>query len=508
MSKMQTEAPHKDLQQPSRDQSSSTSSNETTTSETAVLHSNTNLPDNEVLLKTAIATVASASHVHAEASILFDEGPQKSFITEHLAEELQLTRETTETIYLAAFGSTVSKVQQVDIATVHVTAENRQMIKVRVLVVPTISTPINNRTQHVSELPYLHGLRLAHPGTSDSTYFTESRSMMSNAGMNLRAWTSNSEALRTQADLGKALDSDVNVRILGLRWDPTKDEMSFAERNIPILEVVTERTILRYSSQIYDPLGPLSPVTVRAKILLQDLWTDKYDWNTPLPDQICETWNQLAWSFNKVTESKFARQYLASTCHCSETSLHIFIDASVKSYGAAEYLCDQTQARFVMAMKRVAPLKSLTLLQLELMAALVGARLSSHILETLPTLNVTFWSDSQIVLHWLTTTKALKRFVLSRVEEIKQQTSRLSWRYYPTDDNPADLLNVEYQHRPTLEINYGTADLPGFPTEKNGPPGSLVSQHYRCHLNMQMISRRRRQPFRAYNVLRSQAFTE
>ena len=143
---------------------------------------------------------------------------------------------------------------------------------------------------------------------------------MSNAGMNLRAWTSNSEALRTQADLDGTQDSDVNVRILGLRWDPTKD-MSFAERNIPILEVVTKRTILRYSSQIYDPLGLLSPVTVRAKILLQELWTDKYDWDTPLPDHICETWNQLAWSFNKVTETKFARQYLPSTSHGSETSV-------------------------------------------------------------------------------------------------------------------------------------------------------------------------------------------
>ena len=27
-------------------------------------------------------------------------------------------------------------------------------------------------------------------------------------------------------------------------------------------------------------------------------------------------------------------------------------------------------------------------------------------------------------------------------------------------------LHVEYQHRPTLEINYGTPDLPGFPREK------------------------------------------
>ena len=218
---------------------------------------------------------------------------------------------------------------------------------------------------------YVDNVLLSFENESDLLqYFTKSRSLMSNAGMNLRAWTSNSEALRTQADFDEALDSDVNVRILGLRWDPTKDEMSFAEGTIPILEVVTKRTILRYSSQIYDPLGLLSPVTVRAKILLQELWTDKYDWDTPLPDHICETWNQLAWSLNKVTETKFARQYLPSTSHGSETSLHVFVDASVKFYGVAAYLCDQTQARLIMAKNRVAPLKSLTLPQLELMAAL------------------------------------------------------------------------------------------------------------------------------------------
>ena len=74
------------------------------------------------------------------------------------------------------------------------------------------------------------------------------------------------------------------------------------------------------------------------------------------------------------------------------------------------------------------------------MAALVGARLASHLQLTISTSNVTFWSDSQIVLHWLTTTKPLKCFVRNNVEEINELTDRLPWRYCPTDDNPADLL--------------------------------------------------------------------
>ena len=58
-------------------QNKSSSSNETTSSETAVLHSYTRLPDKGVLLKTAIATVSSAGHVQTETNILFDEGAQK-----------------------------------------------------------------------------------------------------------------------------------------------------------------------------------------------------------------------------------------------------------------------------------------------------------------------------------------------------------------------------------------------------------------------------------------------
>ena len=185
------------------------------------------------------------------------------------------------------------------------------------------------------------------------TYFTESRSLMSSAGMNLRSWTSNSETLRSRAKEENVLDTDEVIKKLGMRWNPVKDEMSFAERNIPILDVVTKRTILKYSSQIYDPLGLLSPVSVSAKILLQELWKAKYDWDTALPDHICETWNQLAESLNRATHVKFSRQFLPSVN--SGTSLHIFVDASIKSYGAAAYICDQSQSKLVMAKNRVAP---------------------------------------------------------------------------------------------------------------------------------------------------------
>ncbi|XP_028394462.1 uncharacterized protein LOC114518655 [Dendronephthya gigantea] len=94
----------------------------------------------------------------------------------------------------------------------------------------------------------------------------------------------------------------------------------------------------------------------------------------------------------------------------------------------------------VMSKSRVAPLKKLTLPQLELMAAVTGARLASYLSCHLKLTETVFWSDSQIVLHWLFSQKELKSFIKNRVKEIHQLTNNATWNYCPTSDNPADLL--------------------------------------------------------------------
>ena len=103
--------------------------------------------------------------------------------------------------------------------------------------------------------------------------------------------------------------------------------------------------------------------------------------------------------------------------------LHVFADASPKVNGAVSYITSGNQCSLVMAKSRVGPLKKLTLPQLELMAALTGARLASFVSQALksrcPNLKVKLWSDSEIVLHWLSSSKPLKQFVANRTNEIK-----------------------------------------------------------------------------------------
>ena len=122
-----------------------------------------------------------------------------------------------------------------------------------------------------------------------------------------------------------------------------------------------------------------------------------------------------------------------------EFTLHVFVDASQRAYGASAYICKGTHSTIVMAKNRVAPLKDITLPKLELMTAVIGTRIATQLIRNLEINRVIFWSDSQIVLHWISSTKQKGKFVKNRVSEIKESTRNYQWKYVPTESNPADL---------------------------------------------------------------------
>ena len=76
------------------------------------------------------------------------------------------------------------------------------------------------------------------------------------------------------------------------------------------------------------------------------------------------------------------------------------------------------------------------------MAAVIASRVVKFVSDALQLQNTPtyYWGDSQIVLHWLKSTKRLPPFVQHRMAEIRASTAGSTWNFCPTTDNPADLL--------------------------------------------------------------------
>ena len=106
--------------------------------------------------------------------------------------------------------------------------------------------------------------------------------MMAEAKFNLRSWVSNSPLLQNQTATDGVLDTDNGItNILGLRWDSRADTSTLASKEVQIPQdtIITKREILRESSKVYDRLGFITPVSIRAKILMQDIWQLNVDWD-------------------------------------------------------------------------------------------------------------------------------------------------------------------------------------------------------------------------------------
>lgn len=118
--------------------------------------------NSQTILKTATAKVTSGETVMA-TNILFDEGSQRSFITEELAENLNLKCTGIETLTIAAFGGN-EMMQTLKTSTLYLIADSGEKIQIHVLVVvvPCIAAKIHKHHVPIKNLPHLKHLKLAH----------------------------------------------------------------------------------------------------------------------------------------------------------------------------------------------------------------------------------------------------------------------------------------------------------------------------------------------------------
>jgi hypothetical protein len=266
--------------------------------------------------------------------------------------------------------------------------------------------------------------------------------------MNIQEFCSNSATLMDYIPKNDKVQQ-TDVKVLGLKWDSTQDDTL---RLVPSSKLnagcVTKRSILQGIASIFDPLGFFQPMLLPAKLLLQQLWELKYEWDDPVDDAISAKWYQMKAMLAVIFNTRLPR-FIGSVC--SSCTLAVFSDASDKAYSAVVYLrCPETdgwKSNLLFAKTRLAPAAKkgdrITLPRLELMGLVIAARAAKFCRDGLRRqLKVDFFVDSECVLQWLRSRGYLKRFVANRVTEIKA-TTNCEYHYVSTNDNPADFSTRE-----------------------------------------------------------------
>jgi len=127
---------------------------------------------------------------------------------------------------------------------------------------------------------------------SAAKYYRQARDIMSKAKFNLRSWASNNQHIKTVAQHDNVADDKTEVNVLGLQWDTSHDMLKAFPKQFSSIksDLATKREVLRDISQTFDPLGILAPVTIRAKLFMQDLWKEGIDWDEPLTTDLRTRW--------------------------------------------------------------------------------------------------------------------------------------------------------------------------------------------------------------------------
>lgn len=300
------------------------------------------------------------------------------------------------------------------------------------------------------------GLCGAHDRDTLINLHSQLTTLLNKHGFQLHKYCSNDEIfLQAVGEQPTSMSYDINPddtpnKVLGLKWNPTTDNLCISVPEKIESGPVTKRKILSIVAQCYDPLGLINAIIVKGKILIQKLWIKKLDWDTVITDpDILTEFNNFVNNLPLLATLKIPRFYFENK-NISKIELHGFADASLSCYGCCIYFRaiydDGTISSTLISSKsRIAPVKSITLPRLELCAMLLLSKLVHkmiYIFKKLSFHSVNLWTDSQVALCWCKGHPSRWTvFVAHRVSQIQALTNNYTWRHVRSADNAADIVS-------------------------------------------------------------------
>lgn len=99
----------------------------------------------------------------------------------------------------------------------------------------------------------------------------------------VKKWASNTNELLENVPIEDraltiplSIDPDKTIKTLGILWNSTSDSLNF-NFHYDTEEPLTKRFVLSNIARLFDPMGLLAPITVKAKLFMKRIWASQCD---------------------------------------------------------------------------------------------------------------------------------------------------------------------------------------------------------------------------------------
>ena len=225
--------------------------------------------------------------------------------------------------------------------------------------------------------------------------YKQAKSIMLQGGFNLRKWMSNdkillneirsmeneaievstvdmrSEAVReddqtySEYAIGSPT-SDKYSKVLGVNWDSDSDKLLYEISHIIQFASslpVTKRSVLKVAAKLFDPMGCITALTINFKILFQQLYKNKINWDDTLTGPNHAQYMKSINDMRKVQKAFINRYLFRKDGEVELVEIHGFSDASERAYAAVVYLrvlyeSGEVEVNFISSKAKVSPISN------------------------------------------------------------------------------------------------------------------------------------------------------
>ena len=178
---------------------------------------------------------------------------------------------------------------------------------------------------------------------------------------------------------GENADTAIEQRILGQMWNAKEDIFIFKRPDLKLdVKSTQQRQLLSLAASLFDPLGIITPFSIRVRCILQSIVKQGNNWNNQIPREFQHDLQQWVGKYEQMPEISISRCLIPNPDGKHE--LHIFSDASSTAIATTIYIrsrsAEEITTQSVASKASVAPIKTTTISKLELEAAAMGPELA------------------------------------------------------------------------------------------------------------------------------------